>query len=239
MAGLVALAGAAQAAPTGEIVVSQTEGLVSGQVLTVTGSGFDELKGVYVAICVDNGPGQTPTPCLGGVDMDGSLGGSAWISSNPPSYAVGLPTPFGPGGTFEVQLPATGEDPVTGVDCREVACAVTVRYDHTRADDRTGDVLVPVSFAPLGTAPAATPEPEVTTTAEDPEVAATDSETTAVDTAPVVAEDDASTGSGTTVAVGVGVVVLLVAGAAAVVARRRRVAAAAVPGPTTPDPAVD
>ncbi|MFI2753801.1 hypothetical protein ACGIF2_10240 [Cellulomonas sp. P22] len=243
--GVVALAGVAQAAPTGEVVVSQTEDLVSGQVLTVTGSGFDESKGVYVAICVDNGPGQTPTPCLGGVDMDGSLGGSAWISSNPPSYAAGLPTAFGPGGTFEVQLPATSEDPVTGVDCREVACAVAVRYDHTRADDRTGDVLVPVSFAPLGTTSAATPEPEVTTTTEGAD-AATHTQTApaddTADAAPVVAEDDGSTGAGTALAVGA-VVVLLVAAAATVSVRRRRAATAAVAPDastaSTPDRAAD
>ena len=32
-------------------------------------------------------------------------------------------------------------------DCREVRCAVVTRADHTRSEDRSQDVRVPVSFA--------------------------------------------------------------------------------------------
>lgn len=221
-------AGAATAAPAGDLIVSQTEGLTPGQVVTVSGSGFDEAKGIYVAVCVDNGPGATPTPCLGGVDVEGSGGGSAWISSNPPSYAAGLPTPFGPGGTFEVALPVAVEDPVAGVDCREVQCAVAVRYDHTRVDDRTGDVLVPIAFAAEGAvadAPAATdPEPEAT---PEPEMTAYAAEEVADDGAASSADEEA--GADGPLIAGIAGAVLLLAAGALLVARRRRTPPAAEP----------
>ena len=35
---------------------------------------------------------------------DRTGGGTVWVSSNPPIYATGLTTPYGPGGTFDVQL---------------------------------------------------------------------------------------------------------------------------------------
>lgn len=153
--GLVATAGAAAAsAPAqvsadvvGEVTAEPTDGLPpDGAVVTVTGTGFDTSAGIYVAVCVDNGPGVKPSPCIGGADTEG-VGGATWISDNPPTYAEGLTVPYGPGGSFEVELPVPMTDEVTGVDCREVACAVTVRYDHLRADDRGADHVIPVTFA--------------------------------------------------------------------------------------------
>lgn len=112
----------------------------------MTGSGYDELKGIYVAFCVDNGPGEVPTPCGGGVDTAGASGSSQWISSNPPPYGEGLAIPYTSGGAFTVQLAvsATIND---SVDCRHVACAVVTRADHTRPQDRSQDVEVPVTFS--------------------------------------------------------------------------------------------
>jgi len=89
---LALLAGAGSAAAAPGISVSKSSGLnPAGDRITVSGSGFDVTKGIYVAVCVDNGPGQVPTPCLGGADQSGGSGGSAWISSNPPSYGQGSP----------------------------------------------------------------------------------------------------------------------------------------------------
>ncbi|MDM8085877.1 hypothetical protein QUV83_13960 [Cellulomonas cellasea] len=220
---------AASAAPAGDLTVSQTDGLTPGQAVTVSGAGFDESKGIYVAICVDNGPGATPTPCLGGVDMEGTAGGSAWVSSNPPSYAAGLTTPFGPGGTFEVTLPAVAEDAVAGVDCREVSCAVTVRYDHTRADDRTGDVLIPITFAADGAAetPATeTPAADATPAAEPTEGVADEAES--AEPVDATAEADEDTGvNGPLVAGAIGVVLLAAIAGGLLLARRHRGALAA------------
>ncbi|GAV40132.1 immunoglobulin domain-containing protein [Streptomyces acidiscabies] len=132
---------------------------VEQQTVRVTGSGYDEAKGVYVALCVDNGAGQLPTPCIGGVDMTGASHSSAWISSNPPDYGEELATPYGDGGTFSVSLALDAKDAYT--DCFKVTCVLATRADHTLSGDRSQDVKVPVSF--VGQAPVET-DPETGTT---------------------------------------------------------------------------
>ncbi|GEC05312.1 hypothetical protein SSP24_29670 [Streptomyces spinoverrucosus] len=114
------------------------------QTLTVTGSGYDVDKGIYVALCVDNGAGELPTPCIGGVDMTGTSHSSAWISSNPPDYGEDLAIPYGDGGTFEVELTVDAKDEFT--DCFKAKCVLATRADHTLSGDRSQDVKVPVSF---------------------------------------------------------------------------------------------
>ncbi|MCX4390988.1 hypothetical protein OG777_29235 [Micromonospora peucetia] len=125
----------------------------SGATVTVSGSGYDVTKGIYVAFCVDNGAGTAPGPCGGGADTTGSLGASHWISSNPPSYGEGLAVAYGSGGSFRVTLRVT---PAIGaVDCTTRRCVVATRADHTRAADRSQDVRVAVTFA-RSAAPAST-----------------------------------------------------------------------------------
>lgn len=114
------------------------------QALKITGSGYDTKKGVYVALCVDNGAGELPTPCIGGVDMTGGSHSSAWISSNPPDYGEDLAIPYGDGGTFEVELTVDAKDEYT--DCFKAKCVLATRNDHTLSGDRSQDVKVPVSF---------------------------------------------------------------------------------------------
>ncbi|GAA3607943.1 hypothetical protein GCM10022419_111120 [Nonomuraea rosea] len=134
------------------LTVSKAGGLSSeGETITVTGSGYDAAKGVYVAFCVLPKPGELPTPCGGGADLSGASGASKWISSNPPKYGDGLAQPYGDGGTFTATLKIS---PVIGVaaegsqvfDCRELSCGVVTRADHTRTADRSQDVFVPVTF---------------------------------------------------------------------------------------------
>jgi hypothetical protein len=114
------------------------------QTLKITGTGYDEKKGIYVALCVDNGAGELPTPCIGGVDMTGESHSSAWISSNPPDYGEDLATPYEDGGSFEVELTIDAKDEFT--DCFEAKCVLATRADHTLSGDRSQDVKVPVSF---------------------------------------------------------------------------------------------
>lgn len=135
-----------------------------GELVSVSGVGYDLQQGVYVALCAVPEEGEAPGPCsAGGGDL------SAWISSNPPAFGVGRAIPFEPGGVFEVELLLR---PVIdgATDCREVACAIATRADDTATDDRTRDVMLPVTFAraaaettPTPSAPAstgtATPEP--------------------------------------------------------------------------------
>lgn len=130
-----------------------------GDTVVVSGAGFDPALGIYVGLCVDNGPGLRPGPCVGGVDMDGGGGSSAWITDDP-TYA-GIASPF-VGGGFEVVLSVRAADEF--VDCMDGAtrCVIATRADHTAGHDRSADVLVPVSFvgeAPLVDAPPASPAP--------------------------------------------------------------------------------
>lgn len=137
--------------------VSKAVGLeVDGETVRVRGKGYDRLKGIYVAFCVDNGPGRVPTPCGGGADTEGRSGGSVWISDLPPAYGTGLARPYGDGGSFDVEIVVRAQlDEET--DCRQVRCAVVTRNDHTRSDDRSQDVVVPVSFGAVAAKPAAAP----------------------------------------------------------------------------------
>ena len=158
---LVAVAGhaaRAQSTATGPggqtLTVSSAADLdPSGTTVQVTGSGYDPDKGIYVSFCVVPLPGELPTPCGGGIDLTGSGGGTVWVSSNPPVYATGLTTPYGPGGTFDVALTVHAALDET-IDCRQIACAVVTRNDHGRSGDRSQDVIVPVTFA--GAAPSTT-----------------------------------------------------------------------------------
>lgn len=111
--------------------------------IKVSGSNYDVSKGIYVALCGKSG--GMPTNCGGGVDTTGQGGASAWISSNPPGYAVGLPQPYDSGGRFTATLklkPELGD----GTDCFKKTCYVASRADHTRSSDRSQDVYVPVKF---------------------------------------------------------------------------------------------
>lgn len=257
-AGLIAVAPAgadvAQAATrtavgdvVGEVTVEPTDGLpAEGATVTVTGTGFDTSAGIYVAVCVDNGPGQKPSPCIGGVDTEGQ-GGATWISDNPPTYAEGLTLPYGPGGSFEVDLPVPMVDEVTGVDCREVVCAVTVRYDHLRAEDRGADHVVPVTFASDDAGgddagagdeaqePEATdesPEPVEPDASEQPDGDATDGDGASDDAAQ--AADDDSSSAFPVLPVTLAAVAALLLGALVVLQRRRRVDSG-IPAEPTPD----
>lgn len=163
---VIATAVPVAAAP--RLTVSKTGALdPAGEQVLVQGGGFDESRGIYLALCViPSSPKKQPGPCGGGgVQLDGSNGSSQWISSNPPSYGEGLTVPWGPGGTFSVAIrisplisPATAGAPA--IDCRTTSCAITTRADHLSSGDRSQDVLVPVTFAgPAPTTPPNTSAP--------------------------------------------------------------------------------
>lgn len=170
---------------TRTLTVSQSTGLSeTGQSITVSGSGYDVAKGIYVALCVATPKGVLPSPCGGGVDMQGDGGASIWISDNPPSYAKGLPLPYGPGGSFRVTFKA---GPVIDKfnDCRAVRCAIVTKSDHTIYDDRSQDLQIPVTF--LGVAPLTKPSSTKSATTTIATIAPT---TSAVDQA---AQSDTAT----------------------------------------------
>ena len=175
---------AGQSASSGgkTLTISRANGLnPAGETITVSGSGFDMEKGIYVALCVTPAPGGTPSPCGGGADIGGSGGSSVWVSSNPPPYGVGLAVPYGDGGTFSVQL-QVGPVIKEGTDCRSIPCAVVTRADHTRLTDRSQDVVVPVTFRSetQATATSAPPQPTAAATSAPGQTATPTAQATAV-----------------------------------------------------------
>ena len=134
-----------------------TSALVPGDCFVVSGTGYDPARGIYVAICaIPDDPTVKPGPCLGGVPSQDAAAApegtiqfapSNWVNDD---WAWKL---FGArsyddrdSGTFTayLEVPATADDKV---DCREVACALYTRNDHTAAGDRVQDVYIPLGFA--------------------------------------------------------------------------------------------
>jgi hypothetical protein len=111
--------------------------------LTVNGKYFDETVGIYLAFCVIPPKGKAPTPCGGGVNKAGVGDASFWISSNPPPYAIGLTEEFLPGGRFTQKVKISKK--IGKFDCTKIKCAITVRADHLRSNDRSSDLFIPIT----------------------------------------------------------------------------------------------
>ena len=129
--------------------------LAPGEVLEVTGSGFDAGIGIYVAICaIPESPTEKPSPCLGGIPSgaeDGDAAGdtalsSVWITDDWAWRAFATQGyADADEGSFTARI--TVPDPVMeGLDCRVTRCAIATRADHTAASDRVQDILLPVAF---------------------------------------------------------------------------------------------
>jgi hypothetical protein len=128
----------------GQVLSIKSQRVAPGSIIKVSGRGFDETVGIYLAICVIPEKGKAPTPCGGGVNKAGLGEASVWISSNAPGYAVGLTDEFLPGGRFTHNLSVSAK--IGKFDCRKVRCAVTVRSDHLRTGDRTQDLFIPLTI---------------------------------------------------------------------------------------------
>jgi hypothetical protein len=128
----------------GQTLTASATSVSNNAVITVTGKRFDESVGIYLAICVLPKKGFSPSPCGGGVNQAGVGEGSFWISSNPPPYGIGLADPFKPGGRFSYKIKMSRK--IGKFDCKKVKCAVTVRADHLRSDDRSYDLYLPIIF---------------------------------------------------------------------------------------------
>lgn len=127
----------------GQVLSVSKTNVKSGTVVTVKGNYFDETVGIYLAFCVIPAKGKAPTPCGGGVNKAGLGEASFWISSNPPPYAVGLTEEFLPGGRFTHKVKISKR--IGKFDCTKVKCAITVRADHLRSNDRTSDLFIPIT----------------------------------------------------------------------------------------------
>ena len=127
----------------GQVMSVSKTTVKSGSVVTVRGNYFDETVGIYLAFCVIPAKGKPPTPCGGGINKAGLSEASFWISSNPPPYAVGLTEEFLPGGRFTQKVKISKK--IGKFDCTKVKCALTVRADHLRSNDRSSDLFIPIT----------------------------------------------------------------------------------------------
>lgn len=134
-----------------------TEALVRGQRVVVSGAGYDGAQGVYVAVCViPASAAEKPGPCVGGVPSqqqdEVAEGTVQWAPSNwiNADWAWRL---FGArsyddtaAGTFTAYL-ELGDPLGADADCINNACGIYTRNDHTALNDRVQDVYVPVQFS--------------------------------------------------------------------------------------------
>lgn len=145
---LVAISTKAQAATvkgsTGQVFTSSATSVKSGAVVIVSGTHFDETVGIYLGFCVVPKKGVAPTPCGGGINKAGIGDASFWISSNPPPYGIGLAKEFLAGGRFKESIKISRM--IGKFDCTKVKCAVTVRADHLRSQDRSYDLFIPITI---------------------------------------------------------------------------------------------
>ncbi|MSZ08961.1 MAG: hypothetical protein F2621_06065 [Actinobacteria bacterium] len=131
--------------------------LIAGDRIVVTGTGYNANFGIYVAICaIPHALNEKPGPCLGGVPATtpGELGEvgaieyapSNWINDQWAWRLFGARS-FDDRGhgafTAYIEVPGFGDE---NVDCRERACGLYTRNDHTALDDRVQDVYLPVDF---------------------------------------------------------------------------------------------
>jgi len=128
----------------GQVLSVSKTTVKSGSVVTVKGNFFDETVGIYLAFCVIPEKGKAPTPCGGGINKAGLSEASFWISSNPPPYAIGLTEEFLPGGRFTQKVKISKR--IGKFDCTKVKCAITVRADHLRSNDRSSDLFIPITI---------------------------------------------------------------------------------------------
>ena len=127
----------------GQVLSVSKTTVKNGSMVTVKGNYFDETVGIYLAFCVIPPKGKAPTPCGGGINKAGTGEASFWISSNPPPYAVGLTEEFLPGGRFTQKVKISKK--IGKFDCTKVKCAITVRADHLRSNDRSSDLFIPIT----------------------------------------------------------------------------------------------
>lgn len=128
----------------GQLLITSKTLVKSGEDVIITGSKFDETIGIYLGYCVVPAKGAAPTPCGGGINKAGIGDASFWISSNPPPYGVGLAKEFLPGGRFKESIKVSKM--IGKFDCTKVKCAITVRADHLRSNDRSSDLFIPITI---------------------------------------------------------------------------------------------
>ena len=137
-------AGAKTTGSYGQYITVSSTKITNGAQVKIVGKGFDETVGIYLGFCVLPKKSQAPSPCGGGINKEGASASSLWISSNPPPYGSGAAIPYLPGGRFTSLMRISKM--IGKIDCSKTPCAITVRADHLRSQDRSHDLFIPIQF---------------------------------------------------------------------------------------------
>ncbi len=123
---------------------AEVSNLRDGQLVRITGTGYNKKVGIYLAFCEIPKKGSLPTNCAGGMNLEGDSQSSYWISSNAPAYAGDLVKAYTQRGGFILNLRVSRY--FGDIDCAKKKCAILTRADHTMPAYRKADVVIPVSF---------------------------------------------------------------------------------------------
>ena len=127
------------------LTVTPARAVVDGQTLTVVGKKYNRDVGIYVAFCEMPKPNTKPEHCYGGINIKGSSKGSIWITSHKPWFVPSSAVKkFTKLGSFQVKV--TVARMIDETDCKVTKCAVVTRADHTDSENRSADVIVPITF---------------------------------------------------------------------------------------------
>ena len=120
--------------------LNKTSGLAdAGDSITVTITGLDSDKGIYVEECQLPTDGSKPSDCY-------SVGGfpGVWATNVSANLSIGATD-----ASKSFVLPVIGSFNAGSslIDCQIVSCGVFTRRDHLGSTDRTLDTVIPLSFA--------------------------------------------------------------------------------------------
>ncbi|MFB6719569.1 HtaA domain-containing protein [Kribbella sp. NPDC056345] len=129
--------------------------LTNGAQLAVKVSGLRNSRentaaapnGFYVMTAVDNGAGQTASPAIGGADLTGKSGQSAWITNYPYAGSENIVVRIGTDLVARTTVTVASKDDLTDCTSTPRGCVLYLRADHRSTANRAFDVRVPLEFA--------------------------------------------------------------------------------------------
>ena len=131
---------------SGTAVSVTVSGLSTG--VEGTGGGTKTNPNGYYLMVAAEVPGGLATPAIGGVDMAGGSGGSAWLTNHPYAGSESAVTSISDSGFAAATMSVQSSDEF--VNCNQAAngCVLYLRVDHRQTGNRDFDVKIPLRFAP-------------------------------------------------------------------------------------------
>ncbi|RIJ69795.1 hypothetical protein D1871_21300 [Nakamurella silvestris] len=130
----------------GTSVSVSVSGLTQG--VDGTGGGTKSNPNGYYLMVAAEVPGGLASPAIGGVDMAGGSGGSAWLTNHPYAGSEQVVNSISGSGYASATMTVQSSDEF--VNCAQAAngCVLYLRVDHRQTGNRDFDVKLPLRFAP-------------------------------------------------------------------------------------------